>query len=597
MKFLRRDGPEPGDPTTVWGPEVRPRNPDLPAEMADGSVMDALIFIVDDTEANVVLLDRILGAAGFTRRRGITDSREVVEAVRAEHPDLILLDIRMPHLDGFEVMEALAAAPDLEPLPPILILTAELDQATRRRGLAAGARDFLNKPFDPGEVLLRCVNLLETHLLQRRLSQRNAELETDVVVSSEALEVERQDRERVAASLARLSALPADVSAAGAICEETARLGRFDRVALIGFAAVDRATVLAEHGASGPTTAISRRLEPSIARYLHDHAALGAWTESPARVVDAEYSRRLAEAGIRTAIYAPVRDGQRLVGLLGAGSHAEQPAAETERLLSSVIACAAMTGALLGPTLGREQEEGETRDRIAGIIEAGAFAPVYQPIVDVESRRVVGHEALSRFDDGTRPDLVFADAGAVGLGVELETATLSKALAGAAELPPAAWLSINVSPALVLDRRRLGGVLHAQGLPVVLEITEHQAVTDYEALRSAIAELGGQVRLAIDDAGAGFSSLRHIIEMGPQFVKLDMSLIRGLDHDPARQALVAGMVHFAGLVDCTLIAEGVETEEELAALRALSVPLAQGYLLGRPAPATTQPVATLSRAG
>jgi EAL domain-containing protein (putative c-di-GMP-specific phosphodiesterase class I) len=109
-------------------------------------------------------------------------------------------------------------------------------------------------------------------------------------------------------------------------------------------------------------------------------------------------------------------------------------------------------------------------------------------------------------------------------------------------------------------------------------------VADYGALREAVADLGRGVEIAVDDAGAGFASLRHVIELRPDYVKLDITLIRGVGDDDARRALVAGMVHFAAETGCLLVAEGIETEAELEALRQLGVGLGQGYLLGRPGP-------------
>jgi EAL domain-containing protein (putative c-di-GMP-specific phosphodiesterase class I) len=129
----------------------------------------------------------------------------------------------------------------------------------------------------------------------------------------------------------------------------------------------------------------------------------------------------------------------------------------------------------------------------------------------------------------------------------------------------------------------------------VLEITEQSPVEDYDAVHEAVRSLGPDVRLAVDDAGAGFASLRHIIELRPQFVKLDMALVRGIDRDPARQALVAGMVYYAGATGCALIAEGVETEGERRTLRRLGVSFGQGYLLGKPGPAVPAPPRRMRR--
>jgi EAL domain-containing protein (putative c-di-GMP-specific phosphodiesterase class I) len=121
--------------------------------------------------------------------------------------------------------------------------------------------------------------------------------------------------------------------------------------------------------------------------------------------------------------------------------------------------------------------------------------------------------------------------------------------------------------------------------PIVLELTEHTVVQDYPALRHAIVALGPSVRVAIDDAGAGYASMQHVVEVRPNLVKLDISLVRGIDGDSARQALIAGMRYFAEETNCLLLGEGVETSAELETLDRLGVVLGQGYLLGRPGPA------------
>jgi EAL domain-containing protein (putative c-di-GMP-specific phosphodiesterase class I) len=119
---------------------------------------------------------------------------------------------------------------------------------------------------------------------------------------------------------------------------------------------------------------------------------------------------------------------------------------------------------------------------------------------------------------------------------------------------------------------------------VLVEVTEHTAIADYPAFRAAMDALGPSVEFAVDDAGTGFSSLRHIVELRPAFVKLDRSLVAGIESDEARHAMVVGLNHFARATGCRLIAEGIETDREFAVLRALDIPLGQGYLLGRPLP-------------
>ncbi len=234
---------------------------------------------------------------------------------------------------------------------------------------------------------------------------------------------------------------------------------------------------------------------------------------------------------------------------------------------------------------GREEAE-LTRDRVLARIrsatEPGGVRPVYQPIVDLAHGRVSGVEALSRFDTGT-PQQWFDDADAVGLRAELETAAIRAALCGLPSLPPGAYLSLNISPA-TLQSRDIARLLDTVPLDrVVMEMTEHAAVSDYDALKRALRPLRqAGVRIAVDDAGAGFASLRHILLLTPEIIKLDISLTRGIDSDRPRRALSFALVAFARETQSTIVAEGVETGAELRVLRDIGVTHGQGFLLARP---------------
>jgi EAL domain-containing protein (putative c-di-GMP-specific phosphodiesterase class I) len=228
------------------------------------------------------------------------------------------------------------------------------------------------------------------------------------------------------------------------------------------------------------------------------------------------------------------------------------------------------------------RREAELRAGVVAIIAAAAFHPVFQPIVDLASGETVGYEALTRFDSGQRPDLCFADAWSVGLGPDLEIATLEAAVAAGKRLPPGLWLDLNASPRLLADRDRLSAVLSLAQRPIVLEVTEHEVIEDYDAVRQAISSLGPDLRLAVDDAGVGVANFGHIIELRPDFVKLDISLVRRVNANLGRQALVVAMRHFSRTAGCRLIAEGVETDAEAATLRSLGVEYGQGFLFGHP---------------
>jgi EAL domain-containing protein (putative c-di-GMP-specific phosphodiesterase class I) len=197
----------------------------------------------------------------------------------------------------------------------------------------------------------------------------------------------------------------------------------------------------------------------------------------------------------------------------------------------------------------------------------------------------VGYEALARFTSGTRPDAMLARALEVGLDAELELALIAAALEASASFGSSTWLSLNISPKVLLQAiEPLAALLHDQRRRIVLELTERAQIDDYPAVRGAIARLGPRVSLAVDDAGSGFASLRHVVELRPQYLKIDLSLVRHVDSDPTRRAMVGGLAHFAVGTQSVVIAEGIETAEELATLQGLGVPLGQGYLLGRPSP-------------
>ncbi len=229
----------------------------------------------------------------------------------------------------------------------------------------------------------------------------------------------------------------------------------------------------------------------------------------------------------------------------------------------------------------------EQRDHpIRTIIANRSFEIHFQPIVDLTSGRAVGAEALARFKQEPirPPDSWFAEAASVGLGVELELITLEMALQQFHRLPSNLYLSVNASVETILSGQLWARLADVPAERIVLELTEHTPIVDYPAFETGIRELRSQgVRLAVDDAGAGFSSFRHILDLRPDVIKLDIGLIRGIDRDPARQALGRALLGFVSETrDSTIVAEGIETAGELETLRALGCPTGQGFLLGRP---------------
>ncbi len=236
---------------------------------------------------------------------------------------------------------------------------------------------------------------------------------------------------------------------------------------------------------------------------------------------------------------------------------------------------------------GAKQRRQELEDRIGRVLDGDGHElyMAYQPIFDLKSSSIVGLEALARFTSppDRSADTWLAEAEAVGRLLELELACLRTALRDLERLPEEAYLSLNVSPTTAIAPE-LHEVL--DGLPaerVVLEMTEHARVDDYPALKAALAVFRERgLRLAIDDAGAGFASLRHIVLLHPDFIKLDMTLTRDVHADETRRALVVALVAFGSQIGARVVAEGVETPEQLAALLEAGVQFGQGFYLARP---------------
>lgn len=394
----------------------------LQAPLIGARIAAASVLVVDDEPANVAILTRLLKSAGITRVHPVTDPRTAVERFEQTRADLVLLDLHMPFLDGFEVLEQLQALLPADAFLPVIVLTADTTAAARERALRAGAKDFLIKPFDHTEVLLRVRNLLETALLHADVRRRNAELQAD----------------------------------------------------------------------------LARR-------------------------------------------------------------------AEAERR--------------------REEDLRVRRDRVDSVLANGGLRIVYQQVADLRSGAVVGLEALARFDIEPRrsPQEWFEEAAEVGRGPDLELAAARAALAGLSEFPEGAFLSINTSPSTA-QRPEMAQMLSEHATDrIVLELTEHLPVEDYKQLMGALDPLRhGGLRIAVDDAGAGYSGLQHVLALNPDIIKLDTALTRGIDEDPARRALATAMVAFAGDIDAALIAEGVESWAEVETLRGLGVGSGQGYRLARP---------------
>ncbi|MEA3019342.1 MAG: hypothetical protein QOI47_866 [Actinomycetota bacterium] len=218
------------------------------------------------------------------------------------------------------------------------------------------------------------------------------------------------------------------------------------------------------------------------------------------------------------------------------------------------------------------------------VIRDRRLGMMFQPIFDLATGELVGVEALARIpaDSAQSPVPWFQRAGSVGRAAELDLVAAEAVVAACEELPVDLYLAVNLTPAGALDRR-VQAVLGSSRCRLVVEITEHAVVDDYESLNAAAATFRkGGARIAVDDAGAGWASLRHVLELRPEIVKLDQAITARITSDPVARALTSALVVFAREVGSTLLAEGIEVPAQLDACRELGVAHGQGYLLGRP---------------
>jgi diguanylate cyclase (GGDEF)-like protein/PAS domain S-box-containing protein len=294
---------------------------------------------------------------------------------------------------------------------------------------------------------------------------------------------------------------------------------------------------------------------------------------------------RTRELGVGAFVGVPFLgpDGSSIVGMVCAVSqHAKPHLADVD--LRVINKMAELIGALMESPAGPTKILADQREAIRRVVAERDFEVVFQAVHNVSTGKVVGVEALTRFQcEPFRPDLVFGEAALLGLGIELETAVIARVLSLMPQLPNDGFVAVNISPSTVLSTpwaELLAGVDPSR---LVLEITEHDAVESYDALDEVLAACRARgMRVAVDDVGAGFSSFSHVLEIAPEFIKIDQSITRNIDADDARRRLAQSIAEFAAQIGATVIAEGVESQGELDAVSAAGIPWAQGFYLSRP---------------
>ncbi|MDA8392231.1 MAG: EAL domain-containing protein [Actinomycetota bacterium] len=516
------------------------------------------ILIVDDDPVLQSLFTRVLEMAGF-RALVAGDGESALALLRQEPVAVVLLDGHLPGMTGAQVVRLIRADPETE-LVPVVMVTGASDVAARVEGLEAGADDYVVKPVDIEELVARVKAQVRSRLRSR-------------AALGAAAEHNLRQRIEAVQALARIRSDGPHEVVAEAISGALTRVEGLRAARLYHLPARGIAVTLAGFGSSRSGVEPGRPVPQRLARQLHQRTGRG-----PSIV-----ERANRDGGVVVAL-VPFGPTDQTVGAL----EVELETTGDDDLagylaLSTAVDLAGMVTALLCPLLADSAERAGSIERIDKLIASDAIWTVFQPIVELDGRRIVGHEALSRVRDGTPPDSLLTEAAVAGVSDRVELAMVAKAVLATRQFPAPTWLSFNVSPGLVIaEPERLADALQPAMRPVVLELTEHEPIQDYDQLRAALALLPDSVSVAVDDAGAGYASLRHVLQLGPALVKLDREWVGNIHNDPARQALVGGLSSFATETGCELVAEGVETPSELDALVRVGIRLGQGFLLGRP---------------
>ncbi len=354
----------------------------------------------------------------------------------------------------------------------------------------------------------------------------------------------------------------------------------YSTTVLIGWALVALSIILGMGIATLVVRSVKRPVDRILATIKHlEEESIRSIREGVRAFADGDLTLRYRATTEPLLVHSTDELG-RVAVLLAAIPYAEQPShlpnSETDIAVRRFLANVLDPGA---------SDAVATQARIHHVLATAGFSFAGQPIVSLDSGQVFAVESLARFpgEPPLSPDIWFEQAASIGLGVEFDLGAFAASLKLLDNLPPPCQLSINLGPQ-ALSSPRLPRLLRAsQPGRIIIELTEHMVIHDYPQLRCSvehIRELGTQ--LAIDDTGAGFASLAHIVNLAPDLIKLDRGLTRGVHSDPARRAVAQSLVSLAHDIGAHVVAEGIETEEELAVVRDLGISYAQGYLLGRP---------------
>jgi EAL domain-containing protein (putative c-di-GMP-specific phosphodiesterase class I)/CheY-like chemotaxis protein len=509
------------------------------------------------------------------------NGREAIEIATREHPDLVLLDVMMPEISGWEACTTLKNHPETQGIP-IVMLSVRSEIRDMITSMQAGADDHLTKPFTKRKLLATVDRLLEHRppvdlLPTAEENFRKQKLLYDSVTELPSMPVVVDALRDRLLDHRRMGVLSVDVEKYSHV-EDSYGWEVFDELVrevartlkrLVGtlFSAEDIVAIGRPAGA-----------EFHVFTRLEDGDNDGALLERKARQTE-ETLRQTLDDRFRERIHKPIG--------VYVGHAVIRPSAQ---MRMERVVYRALRESVRVATSREEERTRKMRHVFREILERGAVRTVYQPIFELSTLSIFGHEALSRGPAETgfeSPDLLFEYAIANHSVWDLEQLCL-RSSADHYDANASTMLFVNVEAEMVssLSRRgaRILDPLRGRRERVVLEITERSAIRDLAKFRDAIERLRQEgFRVAIDDAGSGFASLQAIAELKPNFLKVANTLVTGLSRDTIKRDIVEMLLQLAGRIDALCVAEGIESEEDLDECRRIGIPYGQGYFLGVPA--------------
>ncbi|HQR47581.1 MAG TPA: EAL domain-containing protein [Thermoanaerobaculia bacterium] len=544
------------------------------------------VLVVDDDEDIRTIVRTLLEHAGY-ETSAAAGGREALESVAASPPDVVLLDVGMPEMSGWEVCTSLRSRPETAAIP-IVMLTVRSEIRDLITSLQVGADDYVTKPFTRRR-LLEALDGLWSGSARDRSGARSR------------LATEGRAHNLLFDPVTGLPTIPVLVDAlrewllvdqeVGVLVADLEALSQVE--AFYGWESFDdllRETARTLRGGLGTILAaddliaVDRPSGSAFSVFVSLPAGLGGVEARERLQAKADAVARALRGALESRFAARMPRGGPLE--VGFARLLYTPQVRLERLLYRALAEATAVA-----SSRRGEEAALLKEQFRDILARRRIRTVYQPIVDLSTGAVVAHEALSRGPADTafeRPEALFSYAIRADQIWDLESLCLAFAAERFAGKRPG-LLFVNTETALVHELKVRGHAILEPllRLPggVVLEITERAAIRDFDLFRESISVLRSLgFTVALDDAGSGYASLQAIAELKPNYLKISNTLVTGLARDAIKRDVVEMLVRLAARIDAYTVAEGIETDEDLAGVKALGVRFGQGYRLGRPVP-------------